>query len=176
MKIKQNAFTLIEIIVSITVLTIIVTGAGAMLSSIQRSWQMQRDAMDIMRDGRWALEMICNEVKYSTISGIPGWARVNINSGRLNFGIDSDGDYVADTQVWFWQGDGGIRGDIDKIYRGEGNWASANGSRQELAGYVAANPSGNALFTLTGSIVTIEITTQSNDRQLTLRSQVRILN
>jgi len=178
----KKSFTLIEIMVAIVVFALVMIGAGGVFISIQQSWQTQKSISDALRDACWAVKFICNECRHTTTTSSPAWTRVQIQSGgeRLLFGKDTDGDNSPDTRIWYWRGNGGILGDRDKIYRGTGTSllgpSGANSNREELVNFIVNNPSGNSIFSESGGILTVEITTSVNNKSYTLRSEARVRN
>ncbi|RLI02084.1 hypothetical protein DRO38_04370 [Candidatus Bathyarchaeota archaeon] len=185
-----RGFSLIELMVALGVSSLIIVGIGGLYISVQRSWQKQRSILELVQNVRWATQFISNEVRLSTSTSTPGWARIQTQAGgrRLSFGIDTNGDDVPDTRVWYWQGNGGIAGDIDKIYRGTGvslgGPAGANRNRQEIVNFLVTNPSGNRIFSLTGDILTVEFTVRpdpslpagSRNQNFTVQTQIRVRN
>ena len=181
-KMYRRAFTLVEIMVAVVVFALVMIGAGGIFLTVQQSWQSQKGIVDSLRNAHWAVEFLCAEIRHTTTTASPGWARVQIQSGgeRLRFGKDTDANNSPDTTVWYWRGNGGILGDSDKIYRGTGTSllgpSGANANREELVNFIVDNTDGNPIFSESTGIVTIEITTSVNNKSYTLRSQARVRN
>ena len=93
------------------------------------------------------------------------------------------------THVWYWKGDGGSKGNLDTLYRGQSTswWTSfsyANAARQEMMNHLVS-----ANFTVTGegtqqSAVTVDLTLRPRttvaegpgNRNYRLRTMVRPRN
>ena len=161
---------------------------------------------------RWVMEFMHNEIRAASEGlsvGDPGypWARLSapaVAAGRrLSFGLDTDGDNSPDTNVWYWIGNGGPLGDVDKIYRGVGlllmGPGGANSNRQEMANFIVSNPDlinnvtgfppsdGNPdrIFIVNNGLVTTTLTvrpqptqasTLPGNRDYTLRTRLRTRN
>jgi prepilin-type N-terminal cleavage/methylation domain-containing protein len=183
----RRGFSLLEVMVAVTVFTLVMIAAGGSFISVQRAWLIQRGTIDRIQNARWAMELMSNEIRHSTASG--GWGDITVqNNGRtLRVGIDTDGDNVPDTRVVYWRGstssDAIVDGYSDYLYRGVGNNSSqAYPTRQQLANFVVDNPinplTGNPypIFEESGGIVTIRLTVERDSRSYTLRTQVRPRN
>jgi hypothetical protein len=93
--------------------------AGVAFISIYKNWQRQRDYLQCIENARWAMEFVSNEARKG---GIVGAAAVLVdNVPTLRFEIDTNGDYLADTRIWYWRGNAGSYGRTDVIYRGLDN-------------------------------------------------------
>ncbi len=185
----KESFTLIEMIVSIAVFSILAVSAGGTFISMSESWNRQKNKVYLIQGVRWAMDSISREVRESAESGL-GRLKVSGGGDRLKFGKDRDGDGDFDNSdrpfIYYWIGNGGVWGDSDKLYRGEGNnRPQANANRQEAVNFlVDPNPSGNYIFDLSSGVLTIELTVRPDpdnppdggNQDYTLRSKMRPRN
>lgn len=163
---SKRGFTLIEVMVAVTVFALVMTTISGILLLVQQGWQRQKTDLDLLQNARWAMDFMISEIRQGgNITILP--------PDRLHIELDTDGNNIADTRVWYWRGDAGNYGDSSVIFRGTGvNLDTANNNRQELANFV----SNNNIFNLDGNLLTIELTTSKETRTYTLRSQVRPRN
>lgn len=136
----RRGFTLLEVLVAITVLGFIVAITGQIFVSLNQSWRRQRATINLVQNSRWAMERMANEIRQG--SNIDTSPPGPIASGR---GIRFRPFPGPPTPyVWYWRGNGGVTGNSDVLYRGTGaNFGGpggANASRQELANFVVDNP------------------------------------
>jgi type II secretory pathway pseudopilin PulG len=149
---RKNTFTLIELIISVTLFAMIFISAGGTFYALINNWARQRNAVMVIQDIRWAVKFIGQEVRAGTSAGGPMQAKSNNNPiNHLKIGIDSDNNGSRDTMVWYWRGDQADDatqyGSRDFIYRGTGaDLAAAYTNRVMLCDFVVANPSGNDIF------------------------------
>ncbi len=155
----KKTFTLIELIVSITLFAIIFITAGGAFYSVLGSWSRQRNTIEMLQNARWAADFMVNELRQGGNFSAP-----NGGVQRVRFEIDTDGDGSLDTRVWYWRGDsasdGAEHGDKTYLYRGIGHSIhQAYLARKQLASFVASNLSGNRIFSLSSDKkqVTIEL-------------------
>ncbi len=167
---SRFGFTLIEIMVSLTVIALIFASLGGVLVSIQRSWQKQRDMIDILQDVRQAAGFMTNEIRSTN-------SNANVVGGNMWFELNPGGPA---NRVWYWRGDDAALGTIDIIYRGIGAAiGNANTNRQEIVNFIVNNPSGNPIFQVhpaDNNLYIIELSVQKNDQFYTLTTQVRARN
>lgn len=180
---SRKGFTLLEVMVAIAVFALVVASTGSVFVSVQRAWRKQRAAINLIQNGRWAMEFMSNQIRHTTVTGNPGWARAQITGGgnRLSIGLDTNADEAADTRVWFWRGntasDATGLGDSTYIYRGVGaNIGAAYGARQQLANFIVnngdlvnnttglppADGSTDPIFILNNGLITVELTFRPN--------------
>jgi Tfp pilus assembly protein PilW len=174
LKRSRKAFTLVEILIGLATFGLIMTAVVGILYNIQWGWQRQRDDLICVDNTRWAMEFMGTELKQAGNVTTPA-------SDRVKFDLDTNGDNAPDTTVWYWRGnsasDGSGLGDSTYLYRGVGNGiGQAKAVRQQLANFVTDNPSGNNIFSQSGGVVTIELTTQKGTRSYTARTEVRPRN
>ena len=127
---KRNTFTLVEILVSLVVLSVIMISGGRMLVSTNRVGRDLVITLEVNDNAKLALDFIVNDVKYffpeSGGAGVDGDGIGVATLGPLNrlkfyFSKDTDGDLVADVRIWYWRGTGNMgwdAGDDDVLYRG----------------------------------------------------------
>ena len=155
----KKGFTLLEIMVALVVFAVIVMSAGSVFVSVQQSWQKQRDIIDLVQNARWAMEFMSNEVR-SALNIITPSMHENGNELKFNIG----------TRTIDYQENGAV---LQRRWRqGAGGWHPW----EDLADFVVPNPDGNNIFTRNGKLITIELTVEKNNRQYTLRTEVRARN
>jgi prepilin-type N-terminal cleavage/methylation domain-containing protein len=183
----EHGFTLLEILVALTVFSLVIVSATGVLISIRSSWLKQKAAVDIIQHSRWAMEFTCNELRQGSSPQV-GVAGVTQTVGFL---------ITPDIKVWYWRGIQAGAWDYGSpsiLYRGiDGpgiaasalqSFQNANGNREEITGFIVDNTSGNNIFTLAGGLCTLELTLRPNpgspvgtgNRNFTLKSQVRAKN
>jgi prepilin-type N-terminal cleavage/methylation domain-containing protein len=184
----RKGFTLLEVLVAIAVFALIVTAAAGTFAAIQQAWRKQRNTIDLAQNARWAMEFMANEIRPSSISAVPAWARAQIQAGgrRIQFGRDVDGDGDvdgSDIQVQL-ERPAGVNAVLRRRQRtgGAGPWSGW----EELANFIVfPNPSANNIFIDSGGgLYTIELTVRPRptaavgreNRDYTLRTQVRVRN
>lgn len=182
---KQDSltgFTLVEIMVALAVFAIIIVGAAGLFISVRDSWRIQKTNLELAQNARWAMEFITNEVRHSSIGTV-----VIQESGRaLRFGVNTDGNIANgdDQRVVYWRGNdsvdscgGSSQGYQNYLYRGIGNNVNnACPGRHQIADFIADNPNNDPIFIENGGVVTITLTVENNNKNLTLRSRVRPRN
>ena len=175
---SKRGFTLIEVMVAVTVFALVMTTISGILLLVQQGWQRQKTDLDLLQNARWAMDFMISEIR-QVRGGISPSGTIHIviiSPDRMWIELDTNGDNVCDTRVWYWRGDAGNYGDSSVIFRGTGvtgvDLDTANTTRQELANFV----SNNNIFNLDGNLLTIELTTSKETRTYTLRSQVRPRN
>ncbi len=171
----RRAFTLVEIMVALAVLSLVTASSTGIYFSMQQSWQRQSAFLDLIQNIRWSEEFISNEIRATDT--------VNVLAGgdRLWFNLDTNSDNISDTQVWYWRGDSGSDtaglGDRTYLYRGTGNNINqAYLSRQQLANFIIDNSNGNDIFVDAGGLLTVELTASKNNRNYNLRNKIRTRN
>jgi prepilin-type N-terminal cleavage/methylation domain-containing protein len=168
---RKSGFTLVEVMAGLLVFSLIVSSSAGIFIAIQQSWIKQRDSVDLIQNNRWAMEFIIHELMQG------GGAQVTGGGTRINFD-----PYPGFMQpVWYWRGNSASDltglGDSTFLYRGVGGTIlQAYLQRQQLANFVADNPSGNDIFAVNSGLVTIELTVNKAGRNYTLRSRVRTRN
>lgn len=181
---SERGFTLIEVMVAITVFTLVMIAAGGSFISAQYSWQRQRVTLDNIQRSRWAMDFISNEIRQAgnIFEGPESFAGESIDVLRFERDTDGNPDNGSEITVRYWRGNGYNLGDRDKLYRGEGTGLGlANGNRQELADFVVDNPEetpGNpySIFDESAGVVTIWLTVERDNRTYTMKTKVRSRN
>ncbi len=173
---RRSSFTLIEVLIAVTVFGLVIVASSSTFVLVFNAWQRQKTSLDLLKDLSWTTEFITNEVKLAAASGAHR-LRTFHNGERLAFWIDTDGDNLYDTRIWYWRGNGAGYGERDILYRGEGDLlSSANLVRQEMTENLADNPSGNNIFSVSSGLLTIEITLAKGSKRYTLRTKIRARN
>lgn len=168
----KKGFSLLEVMVAMTVFALVITAGGEIFVSLQTAWRKQKRSIEVIENSAWAMEFMANELRQR--GNIVIWDAGGTVSSQMpaNF-------------VWYWRGDGGAFGNTAVIYRGTGvTKADANTNRQELANLIVNNTSGNDILSLAGSLLTIELTVRPQPIQAdgpgnhnyTLRTQARPRN
>lgn len=67
----RRAFSLIEVLVAVTLMSVIVIGLLAMFSQTQRAFRTGITQVDIMEGGRAACELMARELEQTTATGLP---------------------------------------------------------------------------------------------------------
>ncbi len=136
----RRSFTLLEVLVAITVLAFIVVITGQIFVSLKQAWRRQRATINLVQNSRWAMERMVNEIRQG--SNIDTSPPGPIASGRGIRFRPFPGP--PSPFVWYWRGNGGVTGNINILYRGTGaNFGGPGGAdtnRQELANLVVNNP------------------------------------
>ena len=60
---RVQGFSLVEILVSLTVFGLVMAAAGVAFISIYKNWQRQRDYLQCIENARWAMEFMTNEIR-----------------------------------------------------------------------------------------------------------------
>ncbi len=166
----KKAFTFVEIMVAITVFSLLMLGASGIFIAINQGWQRQRTDLALAQNCRWAMELMVNDIRNAAD---PNIAIISGDDGLWFSNKSGPG------KTFFWRGDGGSSGDAGTLYKAIGNGfgnAKQPGTRQELANFIATNPLGNPIFGVSGELATIELTTASGAKTFTMRTKVRVRN
>lgn len=189
-RMSKPGFSLIEVLLGITVFSLVVIAAGGSFISVQDSWKKQRAAIERIQNVRWALEFMAGEISQGGNADDRG---LGIVPELLRFEIDTDGDNSSDARVWYWRGNTQGANDFgrpDTLYRGvdasllaglRPSLIAANANRQELANFIVDNPNETPrnpypIFEINGGLIRIWVTSQTEGRSYTLRTQVRPRN
>jgi prepilin-type N-terminal cleavage/methylation domain-containing protein len=99
---SQGGFTLIEMLVSILILSVIMTAIFAFLWGASRYWQTGRDAADVTENARLGLNRMTRELKQGSLITVA-------DTTQVSFAVDyGDGDETV--TFGFTPGDGGAGG------------------------------------------------------------------
>jgi prepilin-type N-terminal cleavage/methylation domain-containing protein len=66
---KQRAFSLVEILVAVTLMSVIVLGLMTMFGHTQRAFRLGITQVDVLESGRAALELMAREIEQAGITG-----------------------------------------------------------------------------------------------------------
>ena len=77
----RRAFSLVEVLIAVTLMSIIVLGLMAMFGQTQRAFRMGITQVDVMESGRAALEMMAREIEQANAADL---------SGSINFYVGPD--------------------------------------------------------------------------------------
>lgn len=160
---------MVEVTVVLAVLGLMMAAISGVLVSVQQGWQRQKNELDLIQNSRWAMEFMSNEIRQANNSP----TMQVTNSGRqLNFQSDPDGDGIPPFQETEYL----ITGSVlrRRIRQVSGSWQAY----QELANFIANNPSGNNFFIWSSGngILTIELTSSKENRSYVLRTLIRPRN
>ncbi|MBI4846905.1 MAG: prepilin-type N-terminal cleavage/methylation domain-containing protein [Candidatus Omnitrophica bacterium] len=159
----KKGFTLLEVMVSITVFSLVFLASGQIFSSIQASWQKQKNTADLLHESRWAMEKMSNELFRAQAASIA----TAMAGARLRFRIDPDADGVAPFREIEYIRQATV---LNRRFRDlPGGWVNPY---QELANDLAANP----VFSWDGTMVTITMTVNKGAFNYTLITKVRPRN
>ncbi|MBU1044477.1 MAG: prepilin-type N-terminal cleavage/methylation domain-containing protein [Candidatus Omnitrophica bacterium] len=154
---KIKGVTLLELMIALAVFSLISLSATSILGSIQQSWDRQRDTMEVVSNGSWAIEFMTNELQHADDASIT----VSASGDRVRFQIDPDSDGNPPLS-WV-------------EYRLQGTVLTRRqlpGAYEELANFITAN----SIFAWSGAMVTITLTLSKGDVNYALISQVRPRN
>jgi type II secretory pathway pseudopilin PulG len=174
---RIKSFTLVEMAIVIMIIGLLAVAITSILVGSQRAWTKQTKEVTLLRDLRWALEYIANDIRMANANATidPDYSPSGNGVGN---GISFTGPYGP---VWYWRSPEALGDNI--IYRAQGS--TANNS--VLLKFIAmANPSGVPIFDYdsSNSLVTICMTARSrpsanaaiNTGNFTLRTKVRVRN
>lgn len=116
----EHAFSLIEVMVAVTLMSVIVIGLLAMFAQTQRAFRTGVTQVDVMESGRAACEMLARELEQITPTGLPNTANLFVQwngytltqtlPGADTFGNPQSRTNVLDDVFFFtrenrnWQG------------------------------------------------------------------------
>ena len=161
----KKSFTLLEIMVALVVFAMITMSIGGVFVFVQKTWQKQRDIIDLVQNARWAMEFMSNEVREAGNTSISIYGSGN----ELKFDIDPDNDGSPPFRTIDYQKNG-------TILRRRWKQGADRHAWEDLANFVVSNPDGNDIFTINDNLITIELTVEKNGRQYTLKTEVRARN
>ncbi len=175
----RTGFTLLEILLAVTIFSLVAAGIGGVFISVRKSWLIQKGTVDVVQNGRWAMEFMCNEIRQA--------GSINTNPGGLPQGqVIRLRPYPGPPNdfVWYWRGDsasdGTPNGYSSYLYRGVGNNISqAYAVRYQLANIVVPNPDlvnnttgfaspdgiADPIFIESAGLLTIELTLRPRPTQ-----------
>src|SRR5688572_31806835 len=67
---SEQAFSLIEIMVAVTLLSVITLGLLAMFYQTQRAFRVGTSQVDVLENGRAALQLICRDLQQMHVSNM----------------------------------------------------------------------------------------------------------
>lgn len=150
----KRGFTLIEVLVSIAILSIVITGIFAVLNLGDMTWHSDMGLVDLQQQARQAMERMVKEIRQSRASDI-AITEPGPNAGsRIQFRIPLD---ITTSPVNY--------SDFIIYYRNINNQLirEYQGTTKVLANYI------NSLnFSLSGNIVEIQLSAQKTVRNRTL--------
>ena len=88
---RRGAFSLIEVLIAVTLMSVIVLGLMAMFGETQRAFRTGITQSDVMESGRAAMEMMAREIEQAQATDQPGGINFNIGpnpyAGSALFGF-----------------------------------------------------------------------------------------
>ncbi len=178
-----NTFTLFETIVGIVILSLAMIALSRVAISSNFAWLKQSIQATLIQEGRWALELMSNELRCATVSSINTDFVPNYWDGmRIDFEGDIDNDGSLE---WVrYERRRSAAAFINKLVRrGRTGWGW--GPRVDLSVLVVDNPGSAVIFSHDGSgLITIKITLRprplspegAGNRNVTFRTKVRVRN
>lgn len=162
-----KGFTLLEILVGLTVFGFVMAAASGVFLGIYRDWQKQRDDILYLENARWALEFMTKEIRRA------GAATIDINNSQKQMTFNISRDFsTGNRKVQYHAPSPSIR-------RREADSGPGWGSSQWQTLAEKHIPPGSwDVFILNGSLLNIEITSGSQDsgRSFYFRTKVRPRN
>lgn len=95
-----QAFTLVELLIAMTILSAIVLLTTSLLSGVSRAWISGEQQVETFQDGRAILEMISRELSQAVISPHHQFIQ---NPGSLASLLTSPTTQVTNSEGLFWQ-------------------------------------------------------------------------
>lgn len=113
-----KSFTLIEMIIVSVIFGIICISTSVLLISAQQSWNRQITQIKMLEADAWSLQRLTMEMRGSRQATFSN----DRNGNGIDFDIDTNGDNVMDTTVWYWSPPPGCASGNDNtvFYRGTG--------------------------------------------------------
>lgn len=81
----RSAFSLIELMVAVALMSVIILGLMAMFNQTQRAFRTGMTQTDILESGRFASDMLAGELEQITPAGAPQIHTLHINQFGINF-------------------------------------------------------------------------------------------
>jgi prepilin-type N-terminal cleavage/methylation domain-containing protein len=97
---RSSAFTLVELLIAITILSLLVVLLASLLSGVSRAWVSSEQQVATFQDGRAITDLISRDLSQSVIS--PQLQFIQ-NPGNLNSLLSSPITQVTNTEGLFWQ-------------------------------------------------------------------------
>lgn len=195
----KAGFSLLEVMVAVTVFALVVAAGGGIFVSLQQAWRRQKATISLTQNVRWAMEFMSNEIRHATVSGNPAWARIQPLAGgtQLSFGKDPNADNNPPWQQIQYRRQGAV---LQRRWRQrQPNTAWSLWQNTELANFIAVpNPDlvdnntglppsdgiADPIFIVNNGLVTIELTLRPRpaapigreNRNYTVITQVRPRN
>ena len=98
MRLLGKSFTLVEMIIVSVIFGVIFIATTTLLITAQRSWNRQIVQIKMLEADAWGMQHLTMEVR--------GSRNATTSNGRngngMNFDIDTNGDNIMDTTVWYW--------------------------------------------------------------------------
>jgi len=105
----RRSFTLLETLISIALLALVMIPVSTSFLATQHSWIKQYKDIIMLQQSQWALELLSNELRHSTIGAV-SIGTIEGDDRRLRFRVDNSGDGVINA------------GDRLIEYKRKGNW------------------------------------------------------
>jgi len=89
LKMDKNGFTIIEILISTTILVFIITGMTIALMQQQRQFNFTKEAVDIDQTGKSVLDFLTSEIRNSAARQGKHFSLNFVNGGELSCDTDN---------------------------------------------------------------------------------------
>ena len=140
MRLSLKSFTMVEMIISVVIFGMILITTTTLLISAQRSWNRQIPKIKMLEGDAWDMQRLTMELR----SGRQATFSKGRSGNGVNFDIDTNGDNIMDTTVWYWSPLSGCPSGNgnNMLYRGTG----AISTNANFCGFTAANtnPAGGS--------------------------------
>jgi prepilin-type N-terminal cleavage/methylation domain-containing protein len=162
---EERGFTLLELMVALTIFALITAGTATVFISVQRAWKKEKSGVDLLQNARWAMEFMSNELRQAEIELLTNLTLAGEEIYAIKF-QPFPGPTVSPAWYWRYQ---------SILYRGEGdNFTDAQNNSEELANFLW-NDANNTVFAYnnTTGVVNIDLILEKDGRYHTLSSWVR---
>jgi type II secretory pathway pseudopilin PulG len=164
---RKKSFTLTELLVSLVVFCLVMATSTAGFYIVFDKWKKQKNYMESLTNGRWALMRMTKEIRGANAGSINSKTG---GSRRINFDVGTD-------TIWYFRGQ--TAANEDKLFRCIGaNWGAVSGCTNELTGSVRNQQGGQAdPFDCAGTcgvsqVINLRLAVD-DDTNLTFRTRVR---
>ncbi|MCG2711380.1 MAG: prepilin-type N-terminal cleavage/methylation domain-containing protein [Candidatus Omnitrophica bacterium] len=154
---RISGVSLLELMIALAIFSLISLSVTSIIGSIQKSWDRQRDTLEVVSNGSWAIEFMTNELRHTDDASIT----VSPSGDSVRFRIDPDSDGNPPYRTVQYQLTGTV---LER--------RQLPGAYEELANFITSN----SIFAWSGEIVTITLTLNKGDVNYTLISQARPRN
>jgi type II secretory pathway pseudopilin PulG len=151
-----KAFSLVEILVSLTVFAIFMIIVQSALYGVYKDWQRQRDNLQCIKDAQRAMEFMANEIRKARNTETALLPGLSTPGFAIKIGIPSGDD------ICYWRGDDDQYGNQTFLYRATkpniNNLDQVKDIKQQFASFIVDNPSTSPIFEINNGLVNITLT------------------